>query len=258
VLTATQLYNAITRNYSTSLSSTAAEPAVKIATQYFLANIGKVTSAQQLVNNPNLYNYVVTAFGLSNMSYAKALITKVLEGGTSSHSFAASLNDPRYLALAQAFNFAQNGAETTQSPSTIQTTVNNYYEQTLENQTAQENPGAQMALYFQRMAPHITSAYSILADQTLLKVVETAFSLPSTLSLENVDTQAQEISQLLDVRKLQNPTYLQQFIERFTASYDSQNPLGSSTPPTVAMLVSSPGISQNLLLSLANLKLGGS
>ncbi len=140
-----------------------------------------------------------------------------------------------------------------------QTTVNNYYEQTLETNAAQENQGAQMALYFQRMAPNITTAYSILADKTLLKVVETAFNLPSTLSLENIDTQAKEISQLLDVSKLQDPTYLHNFIERFTASYDAQNPIGRSPRRRpMRMLVSSPGISQNLLLSLANLKLGGS
>ena len=258
MLTATILYNAITRNYSSSLSSTAAEPAVKIATKNFLANIGNVTSAKELVKDSNLYNYVMTAFGLSDMAYAKALITKVLEGGTSSSSFAASLNDPRYLALASALNFQENGAATTSSTTAQQTTVNNYYEQTLETNAAQENQGAQMALYFQRMAPNITTAYSILADKTLLKVVETAFNLPSTLSLENIDTQAKEISQLLDVSKLQDPTYLHNFIERFTASYDAQNPLGQSSTPTNAMLVSSPGISQNLLLSLASLKLGGS
>jgi hypothetical protein len=129
----------------------------------------------------------------------------------------------------------------------------------VENNAAQQNQGAQMALYFKRMASGITSAYSILGDQTLLKVVETAFSLPSTLSLENIDTQAQEIGQLLKVSKLQDPTYLNNFIERFTATYDAKNPTGSNNAPaTVALLVSQPGISSSLLLSIANLKLGGS
>jgi hypothetical protein len=259
VLTATQLYNAITRPDSNYLSTVTSEPSVKMATSYFLANIGKVTSATQLVNNSRLYNYVMNAFGLSNELNAKALITKVLEGGTGPQSFAASMNDARYTALAAAFNFKENGTATTSSQSTQQTTVSNYNEQMVENNAAQQNQGAQMALYFKRMAPEITNAYSILGDQTLLKVVETAFSLPSSLSLENIDTQAQEIGQLLNISKLQNPTYLNQFIERFTATYDAQNPMGNSnTPPTVAMLVSQPGISSSLLMSLASLKLGGS
>jgi Protein of unknown function (DUF1217) len=259
VLSATMLYNAITRNYSNSLANTAKEPIVARTTQYFQNNIGKVTSASQLVNNSQLYNYVLTAFGLQNMSYAKALITKVLNGGTGAASFAQSLNDPRYKALASAFDFSTSGAATTSNSTNMQSVVNNYYQQTLESSTAQQNQGAQMALYFKRMAPQITSPYSILADQTLLKVVETAFSLPTTLSLENIDTQAKEISQLLNVSKLQDPTFLNQFIQRFTASYDAQNPTGSVTStPTNALLVTSTGISSNLLLSLANLKLGGS
>lgn len=259
MLTATQLYNAVTRTGSSYAAEVASEASVKQQTNYFLANIGSVTSAQQLVNNSRLYNYVMNAFGLSDMTNAKALITKVLEGGSGSGSYAASLNDPRYTALASAFNFAENGASTTTSETTQQTTISNFYEQTIENNIGQQNEGAQMALYFKRMAPQITSAYSILGDQTLLKVVETAFNLPSTLSLENIDTQAQEINQVLNISQLSNPTYLQKFIGRFTASYDAQNPTGgTSQAPTVALLVSQPGISQSLLLSIANLKMGGS
>jgi hypothetical protein len=242
VLTATILYNAITRDYSQSLSSTASEPTVARETQYFLANISKVTSAAQLVNNPQLYNYVLTAFGLQDMSYAKAL-----------------LNDPRYIALVDALDFAVNGSSTTSSTTAQQTVVNAFYEQTLESNTAQENQGAQMALYFRRMAPQITSAYSILADQTLLQVFETAYNLPATFSEQNINVQATEVSQLLNVSKLQDPTYLNSFLERFTASYDAQNPPGSATlTPTNALMVTQPGISQDLLMSLANLKLGGS
>jgi hypothetical protein len=119
-----------------------------------------------------------------------------------------------------------------------------------------------MALYFKRMAPQITSPYNILGDQTLLNVFETAFNLPTSFSLGNIDTEAKTISQLLNVSQLQNPAYLQKFIDRFTASYDAQNPTGgNSAPPTIAMLLpqsQTTGISQSLLLSIANLKLGGS
>ncbi|MGP0058633.1 MAG: DUF1217 domain-containing protein [Beijerinckiaceae bacterium] len=259
MLNATILYNSITRDYSQSLQTVAKEPTVDRQTTYFLANIGNIKTASQLVNNSNLYNYVMTAFGLSDMTNAKALITKVLEGGTGSKSFAQSLNDPRYLELAKAFNFKANGTSTTSNSSNMTTAVNNFYEQALENNTAQENQGAQMALYFKRMAPNITSPDSILADKTLLQVFETAYSLPNTMSLESISVQEREITSLLDISQLQNPTYLQNFLNRFTASYDAQNPTGGvSSTPANALLVTSPGISSSLLLSLANLKLGGS
>jgi hypothetical protein len=260
VLSATSLYDSITRNYTNSLASTAKEPTVARNTQYFLDNIGKVTSAAQLVNNSQLYTYVLNAFGLQDMGYAKALITKVLNGGAATNGFAQSLNDPRYIALVNAFDFSKNGASTTSSTTTQQTVVSNYYEQSLENQTATENQGAQMALYFKRMAPEITSPYSILADQTLLKVFETAYNIPSSFSEENIDVQATEVGQLMNISKLQDPTYQTQFLKRFTAMYDMQNPPGSGTTadPTNALLITTPGISSDLLMSIANLKLGGS
>jgi hypothetical protein len=115
-----------------------------------------------------------------------------------------------------------------------------------------------MALYFQRMAPSITSAYSILGDQTLLKVVETAYGLSSYMSTEPIDQQANTIAGLVNISDLQKPAYLKQLILRFTANYDVNNPSTTSTTPTNALQVSSPGISQSLLLSIASLPQGGS
>ena len=261
MLTATQLFNAVNRNPTMFQAEVAAEPSVKQQTAFFEANIGKVTSAQQLVNNSRLYNYVMNAFGLGNNLNEKALITKVLEGGPGSGSFAASLNDPRYIALATAFNFKENGAATTSSAATVQQTVSSFFEQTLQNNVGQQNQGAQMALYFQQHAAGITNPFDILGDKTLLTVFETAFDLPTSFSEENIDTQANTVSKLLNISQLQNPTFLNKFLERFTATFDAQNPTGTNnTPPTIALLVpqtQTTGLSQSLLLSIANLKLGG-
>ncbi len=259
MLTSTQYFTMLTQNYSKSLANTATEPTVQRQTQYFEANIGKVKTVNDLLNNSQLYNYVMTAFGLSDMTYAKGLIRQVLTGGvSSSKSLANTLNDPRYKALATAFNFAANGAATTSSASTVQTTVSNFDEQTLETNVGKTSPGAQMALYFQRMAPSITSAYSILGDQTLLKVVETAYGLSSYMSTEPIDQQANTIGGLVNISDLQKPAYLKQLILRFTANYDVNNPSTTSTTPANALQISSPGISQSLLLSIASLPQGGS
>ncbi|WOJ90951.1 DUF1217 domain-containing protein [Methylocapsa polymorpha] len=260
MLTATLYYNSIIKNYPKTLASTASEPTVVQATKYYLANIGNVKSVNDLLNNDKLYTYVMTAFGLRDMMNAKGLIRQVLEGGvSSSKSLANTLNDPRYKALATAFNFAANGAAATQATSAQQGAVNNYVEQTLESDVGKQNQGVQMALYFQRMAPSITSAYSILADKQLLSVVQTALGLSPLMSTEPIDTQAALISKQFKISDLQNPAKLQKFIERFTATYDAQNGSTQPTSPTLSLFTgNSPGISSNLLLQLANLKLGGS
>jgi hypothetical protein len=114
-----------------------------------------------------------------------------------------------------------------------------------------------MALYFQRMAPSITSAYNILGDTTLLKVVQTAFGLSPSMSQQGIDQQARTIGGLVNIADLQKPRYLQNLIERFTANYDVNNPSTTSATPTNVLQVTSPGISQSLLLSIATLPQGG-
>jgi hypothetical protein len=96
-----------------------------------------------------------------------------------------------------------------------------------------------------------------------LIVVENALGLSSSISKEDIDTQAKLLNNAMtnagiSISNLQNPTKLAKFLQRFTANYDANNPSGASTTPTSALDVTSPGISSDLLLSLANLKLGGS
>ena len=104
----------IANNLSRYQTMTAADPTVAQATRYFQANISAITTPAQLVNNSRIFNYVMNAFGLGDMTYAKSLIQQVLEQGTTSSSALANkLSNPRILALAQAFNFSLNGASTT-------------------------------------------------------------------------------------------------------------------------------------------------
>jgi len=259
MLDSTSYLNYITKNYSTSLEQAGASASARQATAYFLANIGNVKTIDQLLNNSRLYNYVMNAYGLADMINAKGEVKQVLEGGVSnSKALANTLNNAQLKALATAFNFVANGTATTSSTSLQQQTVQGYEQQALETQVGQNSPAVQMALYFKSQVSNITSAYNILADKTLLQVVETAYNLPQTLSLEGIDTQAQEINNVLKISDLQNPQKLQNFLDRFTSVYDAQNQTDGPTTPSSAMQVTSPGISQDLLLSLANLKLGGS
>ncbi len=102
-----QLYG---KNLGQSLARVAAQPAVSQAEAYFNANIGKVKTVSDLVNNYRLLSYATQAFGLGDQTNAKALLTKVLTSDlTSSTSVANKLNDSRYTAFARAFNFDTKG-----------------------------------------------------------------------------------------------------------------------------------------------------
>lgn len=258
MLTATISYDAITRNYSQSLARAAAGATVARETDYYLDNIGKVRSVDDLMRSPRLYTYVVTAFGLTDMRNAKGLIRKVLEGGiTDPRSLANTLHDARYRALAAAFDFRGLGASATSTTAARQGAVDRYLEIALETDAGKQNDGARMALYFRRTAPKVSSATGILADRTLLDVVQTAFGLSRSMSFQPIDRQAKLIEKHLAITDLRDPVKLEKLIRRFTASWDARQ-AQAAAPGISAFGTGSVGISPALLASLATLKLGGS
>jgi hypothetical protein len=259
-MTTLSTYLSITNNMSRWLVATQQSPAVSVATTYFEDNIGKVTSASEFVNNPRLFDYAMTAFGLGDMTYAQGLMKQVLaQGVNSSTTLANTLPNPAYHAFAAAFNFADDGSSTTASPSLVKDVVNRYLENSLQTTEGQQDPGVQLALYFQQNAPNVTNMYGVLGDQNLLTVVQTALGISPLTSEEPIDTQAQALSREINLSDFQNPTKLQAFIERFAANYDSNNSgsNGSSASSVAALFgssdaASSGGIGSTLLLQAQN------
>ncbi len=104
-------YRMITRDIDRSLTNVSKQPMVARETEYFLANIGKVKTAEEFVGNSRLFNYAMKAMGLSEMSYAKAFMLKALkEGVAEPDAFANKLTDKRYAEFVKTFNFAARGA----------------------------------------------------------------------------------------------------------------------------------------------------
>ena len=235
--TTTSTYLAISQNLARYQSMVADQPAVKTASEYYAANIGKVTSIQDFVSNYRLLSYALDAYGLGDQVNSTALVKQVLEGGVSNpKSLANTLSNPNWAKFAAAFNFAADGAPSISTASAIKTTTSAYVEQQLETDEGEQDPGVQLALYFQRVAPTESSGIQIMGDENLLDVVQTIFGLPPETTGTNIDDEAAEISRLAPASQLQNSKDLQQLTERFTAMYDLDYGAGgvdASTPLTV-------------------------
>ena len=217
--TTTSTYLSIENNLARYQKMIASEPTVKTATDYYAANIGKVTSISDLVGNYRLLSYALTAYGLGDQVNNKALVTKVLEGGvTSSKALANTLSNPNWAKFAKAFDFVDNDAGSISTSSAVSTTEANYNETKLESQEGQQDVGVQLALYFQRVAPTIKSSYNVLGDENLLEAFQTIFGVTLN-SYGSIDTNASIVSKLMPMSDLTNPTKLKSLTERFTAQY---------------------------------------
>jgi hypothetical protein len=251
-------YLQISNNLDRSLATTASEPSVAAATAYYRAHIGDVKSIDDFMKDTRLYNYAMTAFGLQDMAYAKAFIRKVLtEGVSDPKSFANKLADDRFVQLATTFNFSTLGDQTTQSTSAQQGVVDRYTRQTLETQAGQDNQAVQLALYFQREAPTVKSAYGLLGDTALWTVVKTIFGFPDAMANADIALQAKAVDAKLNIADLSDPTKLNQLIARFAASWDAEN---VTSDPILALFDTSGSgatVDYNLLYTLTSLKHGG-
>lgn len=230
-------------------------PEVKREAKYYLENITKIKSIDEFIGNHRVFSFAMTAFGLEDMTYAKAYMRKALtEGVDSRTSFANKLVDSRFREFVSAFNFARHGAVTTVFDRAQQGTVDKYVEQKLEGSVRSRSEGAALAMYFERRLPEIKNAYGILADRALLALTQTALGLPASSSVLNIDRQAQEIERKLDIKSLSDPGKLRVFLERFTARWEMANP-SQSTPALNAFDpgTSARGLAPDVLSALQNL-----
>jgi hypothetical protein len=261
VLTTTASYRLLASDMTRSLERTASTPSVERDSARYLKRIGEIKSIDEFLADDRVFSYAMKAFGLGDMTYAKAFMRKALEGGIDDkESFANSLADKRYRDFVETFNFARYGDTATVFTRTRQGTVDRFVRQTLEETAGDQNQGVRLALYFQRKAAALSDVYDILADPALLRVVQTALNIPPESGTMDIDRQAALIESKIDLADLKDPAKLDAVLTRFTSLWEVQNPTAAAASPAT-ILIGGPiesGFSAELLLSLQNLKLGGS
>ena len=260
MLTTYTSYQLISKDLQKSLDRKASEPIIAREVEYYLANIENVKSIDDFLGDHRLYAFAMKAFGLEDMTYAKAFMRKALtEGIEDKGSFANRLQDQRYKDFVTTFNFARDGENATTFERARQGTVDNYIRQTLETDAGTDDQGVRLALYFERKASSIKGPYDILADTALLQVVRTALGIPDTAAGGDIDAQAAMIENRLDLDSLKEPEGLNRFLKRFTALWDAENNTGSDPVLTLFTGASaSSGMNVDLLMSLQRVKQGGS
>jgi len=232
-----KLYNSETGDSSVKNQQTTDEDT------YFGNTIGTIKNVDEFLKNKRLVTFALTAFDLEKKNLSDATLRKILTSDpTDPKSYINKPENSAYRAMAVAFNFGTDGndlatpLQQVQTRSQIVATTDGYARQTLEENAGNQNEGARLALYFQRMAPTITSAYSILADKALLQVAQTALGLPTTMSNADIDVQANAITKRLKISDLQDPDKLKKFLAQFSALYDVNNSDITQTNPAITIL----------------------
>jgi hypothetical protein len=247
-------------NYQAQAAIAGVDPTsavVQAEVTYYLANIVKVKSIDDLMSNDRLVRFALAGFGLNDIEENKDLARAVLEGGIRDpESLANTMTDKTFVAFASMYNFEELGEETTTYILAQRPAVDKFMRQTLEENAGNSNEGVRLALYFERKAQTLTSFYEILADPALARVVRTALSLPDSFASADIDKQVQLFESKLNIEDFSDPKALGKFLTRFTSLWEIGNP-SSPAQTSLSVLFSQPveyGISTNTLFAIQAMK----
>lgn len=253
-------YNAATDGTSSRFVERALEtgmPTELIAENmtYFQDRIRDITSPEELVADQRLMAVVLFAYEIEDYVNRPDQLVEALSGGVKDRdSPAKTMDDGKLLDFVTAFDFARLGAATT-TQTAERASVEKYMRQTLEEDAGMQNEGVRLALYFERKAGTITSAFQILSDPALAQVVRTALGLPDSIAASDIDRQAALLESRIDFDSFSDPDELAKFINRFTTMWEVSNGASGANSPLLQLFQpTQAGISPDLLLTIAQTK----
>ena len=166
---------------------------------YFRANIGKIDTAAQLVNDRRLLNVALRAFGLENDINNRFFIQKVLQDGTfKPDALANKLANKQYQKLSAAFGFGDFPVPRSKISDFADKILPQFRDRQFEIAVGQQNADFRLALNLQRELPEIAQKpnssenakwFSVMGSPPLRKVFETALGLPQSTGTLDLDLQ---------------------------------------------------------------------
>jgi hypothetical protein len=187
------------RTQDRQMALQAADPQQGRTEATFRERIAAITTAEALVADRAVLQVALGAFGLDDDINNRFFIRKVLQSDLSdSGSLANRLADKQYLALAEAFGFAEETPQTT-TTGFADKILSAYRSRQFEIAVGEKDDTLRLALNAERELADLASAdsseatkwYTILGSAPLREVFETAYGLPDGFGLIDIDQQAQ-------------------------------------------------------------------
>jgi len=219
-------------------------------TTYFQENIGQVLSADELVEDRQLLEVALGAFGLGEDINNKAFIKKILTDGTSDpDGLPNKLADSRYAEFADAFSF-DTGVPKTIQAGFADAMLDRFSVRSFEVAVGDQQNDLRLALNAKRELNDIASGtdsgdakwFRIMGNTALRTVFETALNLPSSFSQLDLDKQlevfkdkardrfgSEEISQFTD------PDAVEGLIQSFLLQSEVQSINQATSSASIAL-----------------------
>jgi hypothetical protein len=93
-----------------------------------------------------------------------------------------------------------------------------------------------MALQFRQMASSLTSVDQILGNNVSWQVVLNALGIPQQIAFQDTTAQEQAVSSRMNVKDLQDPTFVTRLTDQYLLAMQQQNQSSSTSAPSMDAL----------------------
>ena len=166
--------------------------------EYFKENIRNAATAEDLVNDRRLLKVALGAFGLEGDLDKRAYVLKALvEGTDADDSFANRMVDKRYQELSKAFGYGNQFGARVALSDFAESIITPYKIQKFEVAVGGSDESMRLAMVFVREIVEFANSdgaddsawFKVMGNPPLRQIFETAFGLPKSFGLLDVDKQ---------------------------------------------------------------------
>ena len=205
----------------------------------FRERIADIQTVEQLIEDRELYVFVMKAFDLEDQIFGKALVRKALESDIDDRtSLVNRLTDPRIREMYQVLGFGPEGVGNSNTTSYIwqEQIIDRYLQTQFINDMADQNENVGIVLEFRRKVDDIETPLDILKDRDMATFIRRALGLPDEIAQVDIERQEELISARLDLRKLKDPLEVEKLVRKYVALSDAFDPQGVSQNASVLLM----------------------
>lgn len=231
----------VDRTQDRQLEQVRSAPQHARAIETFRERMGDVETVDDLMNDQELYVFMMRAFDLEDQIFGKGLMRKVLESDADDKtSLVNKLTDPRIKALHEALDFREGGKLNfnTLSSRWREEMVDLYVERQVINGHKETNGPVGEILEFRKKAPEISSWFDVFKDKSLYAFMRTALGMPESVVKMDIDKAADLFERKFALEGFKDPKELAKLERQYSALSDAQNGVSSAPGSGALQLLS--------------------
>ena len=241
------------RTYDAQLDSFSSSAVNKRDREYFLENIKKVQSAEDLVSDRRLLQVALGAFGLEGDLNNRYFIQKILSDGTKADDALSNrLSDKRYRKFSEAFGLGPGEVRKTGLVTNMAEIARDNVVSRFEIAVGEADETMRISLYAQHALGDLASKagskdtkwFDLMSLPPLRRMMETALGLPSSFGKLNIDKQLEVFKDRLskltgsdDLAQFKDKTARETLTDRFLARSQIAQLQATVSPAQTALIL---------------------